>query len=174
MIAQSEKKSQTGMIVTIAAVLLLLGTGAFLLWKHQKDTPPTTIIKEVPKPETSVNASQISKANEDKVVFIEMGWKLMNTQTGEELYQVYLPVKTSAGIISQAAYIHNSQGRTEPYLVTKSQAPSGASIKPIGGLCYGQRVRGIGAGLYHHQPPRGSALAHYVSFRRRRIPRHVA
>lgn len=134
MIAQSEKKNKTGLMVTILAVALLLGTGGFLLYKHQKDTPATTIIKEVSKPSNTQNAAQISKANEDKVVFIEMGWKLISTQTGEELYQVYLPMKSGSSVSYRAAYVTNNQGRTEPYIVTKSQAPSGAIVKPIGGF----------------------------------------
>lgn len=132
MIAQSEKKSKSGLLITIVAVLLLVGTGGFLIYKNQK-TSTTTLIKEVSKPETVQNAAQISKKNEDKIVFIEMGWKLITTQTGEELYQVYLPFPQGKNTVFQAAYISNNQGRTEPYLVTKSQAPQGAKIIPIGG-----------------------------------------
>jgi len=133
MIQQTEKKNKVGLAITIIAILLVVGTGGWVLYKNQSklsSAPVTPAPKDM-----GVTPAQIAKANEDKVVFIEMGWKLTITQTGEELYHVYAPVYVGKKIVDyKAAYIRNNQGITEPYLSTKSAAPIGSRLEPIGGF----------------------------------------
>ncbi|MCB0464995.1 MAG: trypsin-like peptidase domain-containing protein [Aequorivita sp.] len=116
MIRESEKKSKTGLVITILAILLLVSTGGYLLFKNQK----VKEIVHVTDPKTSFTPTEIAKANQEKVVYIEMAWKLTNTASGEEMYHVYYPVIKDKQIIGyQAAYSQNEQGAIVPLLVTK-------------------------------------------------------
>ncbi len=116
MIRESEKKSKTGLIITVIAILLLASTGGYILFKNQK-------IKEivhVTDPKTTFTPTEIVKANQENVVYIEMAWKLTSTASGEELYHVYYPVVNNEQIIGyQGAYYQNDQGAVVPMLVTK-------------------------------------------------------
>lgn len=116
MIRESEKKSKTGLLITVLAILLLASTGGYLLYKK-------TGVKEivhVKDPKTTFTPTEIAKANQDKVVYIEMAWKLTNTASSEEMYHVYYPVVQKGQIVGyQAAYSQNSQGAIVPFLVTK-------------------------------------------------------
>jgi S1-C subfamily serine protease len=98
------------------AILLLASTGGYLLYKK-------TGVKEivhVKDPKTTFTPTEIAKANQDKVVYIEMAWKLTNTASSEEMYHVYYPVVQKGQIVGyQAAYSQNSQGAIVPFLVTK-------------------------------------------------------
>lgn len=116
MIKESEKKSKTGLVITIIAILLLVATGGYLLLKNQKDNKyvPEVVAK------TTFTPSEIVKANQEDVVYIEMAWKLTSTASGEEMYQVYYPVVKDKQIQGySAAYTQNEQGAIVPYLVTK-------------------------------------------------------
>jgi len=117
MLQESEKKSKTGLLITIVAVALLLGTGGFILWNK---TSKKEVI-HLREKDNMMNPAEIAKANEDKVVYIEMAWKLTSTSTGEEMYQVYYPkVDQSNKIIGYAgAYTKDEQGRIIPFLVSK-------------------------------------------------------
>src|SRR5690606_13447169 len=116
MIRESEKKSKTGLMITIIAVLLLASTGGYLFYKNKN-------IKEivhVAEPKTTFSPAEIAKANQDMVVYIEMAWKLTSTASGEEMYHVYYPIVKNKQIAGyQGAYIQNEQGAIVPLLVTK-------------------------------------------------------
>lgn len=116
MIRQSEKKSKTGLVITIIAVLLLASTGGYLLYKNQK----VKEIVHVRDPKTTFTPTEIAKANQEKVVYIEMAWKLTNTASSEEMYAVYYPIVKDKQIMGyRAAYSQNEQGAIVPLLVTK-------------------------------------------------------
>ncbi len=116
MIRESEKKSKTGLVITIIAVLLLASTGGYLIYNNHS----VKEIVHVTDPKTTFSPSEIAKANEEKVVYIEMAWKLTSTASGEEMYQVYYPVIQNKQIIGyQGGYTQNEQGQIVPLLVTK-------------------------------------------------------
>lgn len=136
MLQQSERKSKKGLWISLVALLILGGTAGFLLYKRK----PVVIVQNkitsvaAPAAASSLTVAQIAKANDNKVVYIEMGWKLVITQTGDQLFHVYLPVKEGGQTKYVAAYIRNNQGLVEPYLATKSYAPVDATLEPIGGF----------------------------------------
>lgn len=134
MLQQSERKSKKGLWISILAVLILGGTAGWLLYKRKPTVIVQNKITSVTPTATSMSVAQIAKANNNKVVYIEMGWKLVITQTGDQLFHVYLPMKEGEQTRQVASYIRNSQGILEPYLATKSQAPQGATLEPIGGF----------------------------------------
>lgn len=116
MIRESEKKSKNGLIITIIAVLLLASTGGYLLYKNHN----VTEIVHVTDPKTTFTPTEIAKANKEKVVYIEMAWKLTNTASSEEMYHVYYPVFKNRKLVGyQGAYYQNDQGAIAPFLVTK-------------------------------------------------------
>ncbi len=116
MIRESEKKSKTGLVITIIAILLLVSTGGYLLFKNQK----VKEIVHVKDPKTTFTPTEIAKANQEKVVFIEMAWKLTSTASSEEMYHVYYPIFQNKQITGyRAAYSQNDQGAIVPLLVTK-------------------------------------------------------
>lgn len=136
MIAQSEKKSRKGIVIVVAALLILMGTAGWLVYSNRSTSQ---VIHIGANTDSSANAgalspARINKANETKVVSIELGWKLELTNTGEQLYHVYLPQKTPQGTIYAAAYVTNNSGAAEPWLSTQSAAPQGADLRPIGGF----------------------------------------
>ncbi len=115
MLQQSEKKSKTGLLVTILAFVLLAGTGGYLLWNKKGENKVINIDRK-----TTMSPAEIAKANQDKVVYIEMAWKLTNTASGEEMYQVYYPVTQDGKIAGyRGAYTKNEQGKIVPFLVSK-------------------------------------------------------
>ena len=116
MIRESEKKSKTGLMIIILAVLLLASTGGYLLYKN-KNIKEIVHVKE---PKTSFTPAEIARANEEKVIYIEMAWKLTSTASGEEMYHVYYPVVKDKQIVGyQAGYMQNEQNAIVPLLVTK-------------------------------------------------------
>ena len=116
MIRESEKKNKTGLVITLIAVLLLVSTGGYLLYKNQK----VKEIVHVKEPKTTFTPTEIAKANSDKVVYIEMAWKLTSTASSEEMYHVYYPIVKNQKIQGyRAAYMQNEQGKIVPLLVTK-------------------------------------------------------
>ena len=116
MIRESEKKSKTGLVITIIAVLLLASTGGYLLSKNRN----VKEIVHVRDPKTTFTPTEIAKANQEKVVYIEMAWKLTSTASSEEMYHVYYPIIEDKKIMGyRAAYSQDNQGAIVPLLVTK-------------------------------------------------------
>lgn len=116
MIRESEKKNKTGLLITLTAILLLVSTGGYLLYQKQS----VKEIVHVREPKTTFTPTEIAKANNEKVVYIEFAWKLTNTESSEEMYHVYYPVIKDKQIIGhRGAYFQNQQGQIEPLLVTK-------------------------------------------------------
>ncbi|MBA6154561.1 trypsin-like peptidase domain-containing protein [Gelidibacter maritimus] len=116
MIRESEKKGKTGLVITIIAFLLLAATGGYLLYKKQS----VKEIVHVREPKTTFTPTEIAKTNNDKVVYVEMAWKLTSTESSEEMYHVYFPIMEDKQIMGhRGAYVQNQQGNIEPLLVTK-------------------------------------------------------
>lgn len=116
MIHESEKKSKTGLLITIIAFVLLATTGGYMLYKKQN----VREIVHVKEPKTTFTPTEIAKANKEKVVYIEMAWKLTSTSSSEEMYHVYYPIVKDKQIMGyRGAYSQNQQGAIVPLLVTK-------------------------------------------------------
>lgn len=120
MLQESEKKSRTGIIITGVALLLLIVTGVIIYPKIFPPKTNTVVIGDTAK-KTTMTPAEIAKANQDKVVYIEMAWKLTSTSSGEELYQVYYPVTDDKGKIAgyRGGYTQDENGKIVPYLATK-------------------------------------------------------
>lgn len=82
MIADSQRKSRTWQYVAIGVVLLaVLGVGVFALVQHNLFGGAAEM------------ATAIAQRNTDSVVFFEVGWKIVDIESGRQLYHVAMPNK---------------------------------------------------------------------------------
>jgi serine protease Do len=147
MIASSAGRSKKNMIyggIALAIIILAVAVALFYQNKISKSSLESGLqstkeqlanaTSNVPK----MTASQIAEAYTNSVVYVECGWKLIYTQTGEQVYHRYIaneyqdkngdkhPI-IDDGRKSVAAYLLVSQDQVEPTLTVQRQGP------PIGG-----------------------------------------
>lgn len=159
MIAQTQRETRKSMMGVVGGVVaLVVVVAAFLIYKSQSST--SKLERELGKAKTELSQakSEIGKAKEaakeealaeikksapmtptqiaekysDTVVLIEVGWKLIYTQTGGQIYHQYVPVqlKDQSGQPQQQlmpAYVQIGNA-VEPVLTLE-----GGRNKPIGG-----------------------------------------
>jgi S1-C subfamily serine protease len=125
MMAYSKGESQRLMMIGGTGLfLMIILVGSFLFYRS--DQAWTSFEEDQP-----LTSSEIAAANTDKIVYIEMAWKLVHTQTGEQLYHRYVPRKDQQGNVRHmAAYIRDRDGSVIPWLVTGNDS---GQNKPIGG-----------------------------------------
>jgi S1-C subfamily serine protease len=75
--------------------------------------------------------AQIAEENSDKVVFVEMAWKLIYTPTGEDLVHQFVTATINGQRKRAGVFIQTEQG-IEPKLMTRSADPT-ADCEPIRG-----------------------------------------
>lgn len=132
MLVAERKKSYNTMAFGIGGVLVLLAVLGYsfkekIFGKKTIVQPITTIVRD----STNINKKtpgQISKENEDRVVQIEFGWQLYNTNTSDEIWQEYLPVTENGVKRLAGVFIENSLGQIEPYIDDKDDIRVGAPI----------------------------------------------
>ncbi|GAB3428923.1 trypsin-like peptidase domain-containing protein [Niabella aquatica] len=131
-IRQSEKKNKMSLLIVALAILLLAGAGGYLLYKKKNVKEVREVVK-IENQKTGLTPAEIAKANQDKVLYIEFAWKLTETATGEELYQVYMPVTSNGQTRYVGLYMVDEKAqKIVPYLTTKSNIPKGAIGDLIG------------------------------------------
>jgi serine protease Do len=139
-ITYERKKSQRMLVASLVAALVVLsalgyafrdkiGTNTTTVIKG--DTT-TTIIQQVSQ--EAFNPEAIAKANLDKVVFIEFGYKLTYTPTGDDIYHQYRRQKDpkTDQISEIPLYIEVEPGKIEPLLGLKKDTPVGRPIATSG------------------------------------------
>ncbi len=129
MIADSNRKSRIWQFVAVGVVLLAIGaTGLFLVVQNLSSGGAATM------------ATAIAETTTDAVVFLEVGWKIVDIESGRQLYHVAMPnrVTDEAGmekpIVPGApallpVFVAMGQG-VEPMLSTED---GGGSYRAIGG-----------------------------------------
>ncbi len=138
-ITYERKKSQRTLIVAVVATLVVLSALAFAfrdkfgsdrITQIKGDT--TTIIQQVNQ--EYFNPEAIAAANADKVVFIEFGYKLTYTPTGDDIYhQYYRETNPKTGVVTETPmYIEVEPGKIEPLLGLKKDTPYGRPIALAG------------------------------------------
>lgn len=134
----TERKKTTRSVLLGAAVVLVLLAGLGYSFRDKFGKRETVVINQPTvvtpaKAENSVSPEQIAAANTNKVVFIEFGYKLTFTPTGDDIYHQYMPIKQKNGSIKEVAlYVETADGRIEPVLDTKKNVPSGRPIAMSG------------------------------------------
>jgi len=139
MIAQNKSSSAKYMIIGGAAILLVIAAVAAALFYQQMASnrqlaSDTSRAFEEAKAGAPMSAADIVKNYTNSAVFLEVGWKLIYTPTGGQVYHMYIPNNFKGkpivpdGRSSVAAYVMVSQETIEPYLTTDSRGG-----RPIGG-----------------------------------------
>ncbi|HST19650.1 MAG TPA: trypsin-like peptidase domain-containing protein [Blastocatellia bacterium] len=144
MIAETRSDSRRKMILLGAGFLVLLAAVAGYLIYHNissRDQLASEMMAAAPMP-----ANVIAKNNTSAVVYIEAGWELIYTQTGEKVYHEYFPNEIPTlkkRIIANAGdyipvYIRFPDGSIEPSLTTNPKTVIGNGFnRPIVGKLAG-------------------------------------
>jgi len=130
MIQHSEKKSRKWRIVAAAAGLLVMGLGIAEIYRTRAGA----------KADPAQGVSDIATNNMDSVVFFEVGWKVVDTESGRQLFQVTMPNKINdeqgnakemvPGAPPDLPIFVPLNGQLEPMLSTED---GGGKFRPIGG-----------------------------------------
>ncbi|GAB3698393.1 hypothetical protein GCM10027592_23410 [Spirosoma flavus] len=137
MMSTERRKTNTSVLLSVSALLVVLSGLAFMFKDNIK--PETVHVHHHEKTEvvkaanTGLSAEQIASSNTSKVVFIEFGYKLIHTNTGDDIYHEYMPIKLPDGrIVNKAVYIETAQGKIEPLLGLKRNVAVGKPIAMAG------------------------------------------
>jgi pSer/pThr/pTyr-binding forkhead associated (FHA) protein/S1-C subfamily serine protease len=145
-VVAERRKSKTGMLLVAAGFLALIVAGGVVL--HRKITDDNkgtktaigviggriTEIRDTLDAKTkpvSKTPAQIAAENSDKVVFVEMAWKLIYTPTGEDLVHRFATTTIQGQKMRTGVFIRSQNG-IEPMLITRSDDP-GVDFEPIRG-----------------------------------------
>ena len=134
----SERQRSTRSIVAAAAGLLIVLSALGFTFKDQLFTSKTEVVErsvETITIDESFNAERISRENTESIVFIEVGYKLIHTTTGDDVYHEYILIEDpETGMQrSVALYIENESGNIEPVLGLSRNVSYGAPIAMAGG-----------------------------------------
>jgi hypothetical protein len=133
MVSDAKKQSRSSMYIGIGAVLVLAAILGGYFWYHSKgqqqqlNSQITETKKQLDaaKAAAPVTPAEIASTNTESTVFIEVGWKLIYTQTGQQLYQEYILPTDSDGnrlkrngelIPALPVFVKMPDGKIEPDL----------------------------------------------------------
>ncbi|WP_338872905.1 trypsin-like peptidase domain-containing protein [Spirosoma sp. SC4-14] len=139
MMMTERRQTKKSMLLSGAALLVVL-SGLAYAFKDQIRPQEKTVhvhhhdsVKVIQPIDNSLTAEQIATANTSKVVFIEFGYKLINTTTGDDIYHEYMPIKLANGqVVNKAVYIETAPGKIEPLLGLKRNVSVGKPIAMAG------------------------------------------
>lgn len=138
----SERKRSARTFVAAAAAVLIVLTALGFTFKDQLFKTEQTIIHNTEvieqRQEVRVDAfdtQSIARSNMEAVVFIEVGYKLIHTPTGDDVYHEYIVLEdsTTGRQSTVALYIENDSGEVEPVLGLGRNVQVGAPIAVGGG-----------------------------------------
>ncbi|MCY7352585.1 MAG: trypsin-like peptidase domain-containing protein [Cytophagaceae bacterium] len=133
----TERRKTSRSVGMGAAVFLLVLSGLGYIFRDKLISTKTVVVQQASVLPTKVDngqtPEQIAAANTSKVVFIEFGYKLTYTPTGDDIYHEYMPVRQKDGSIRNVAmYITTESGQIEPLLGLKRNVPVGRPIAMSG------------------------------------------
>ncbi|MEM6633009.1 MAG: trypsin-like peptidase domain-containing protein [Bacteroidota bacterium] len=129
-IVTERKRSQKTTVSIVAAVVLVLLTLGYTFRSSILPEPPPVDIPEIPDYDEPMDVAAIAQTNTDKVVFIEFGYKLLHTASGDDVYHHYSlqkDEKTGKEYLVPL-FIEVEPGIVEPYLGLKKDVTYGAPI----------------------------------------------
>jgi serine protease Do len=138
----SERKRSARTMVAVAAAVLIVLTALGFTFKDQLFKSETTIVNPVEYREREIiqttdafDTQSIARTNTDAIVYIEVGYKLIHTTTGDDVYHEYIVLEdtTSGSRDTVALYMENESGEIEPVLGLGRNVQIGAPIAVGGG-----------------------------------------
>ena len=133
-IVSERKRSQKTTVSIIAAALLVLLTLGYTFRDSILPEAPEVVIPDIPTYDEPIDIAAIAQTNTDKVVFIEFGYKLLHTASGDDVYHHYSlqkDEKTGKEYLVPL-FIEVEPGVIEPYLGLKKDVTYGAPIAVSG------------------------------------------
>jgi S1-C subfamily serine protease len=155
MITQTKAQSQKQLYAVAAVLVLLVGVGAFAVL-HLKKPPVYNVDNRKMVPD-GLTPTQIAQQYTDATVSIEAAWKLVDTDSGRQLFHVVIPNKKEVvdekgkpvkgkdgkpkmepiapegGEFLPVFRYLAQEGRAEPILSTSETGIGGGSNFPVGG-----------------------------------------
>jgi len=135
-ISSERKRSSRTLVAAVVAVVIVVAALGFT-FKDQFVSTVTEVVVE--QGETRIvderfNAEQIIRDNEGAVVFIEVGYKLIHTTTGDDVYHEYMNIEDpeTGQTRSVALYLENERGEIEPALGISRYVENGEPIAVSG------------------------------------------
>jgi serine protease Do len=113
------KQLRTYQLLAASAVVLLITAAAFAVYRMTQSSGLG-----------GTSPAAIAAANTDSVVFFEVGWKLVDTDSGKQLYQVTMANQVTVPKSSNLPVFVTIGGQLEPMLST---GDGGGAYRPIGG-----------------------------------------
>jgi serine protease Do len=157
MIGDVKTQSRKTMYMVVGGLLVVMAVVAAALWFARPK--PTTIVQRIEQKMSAngLSATQIALANTDATVEVEVGWKLVDTDSGKQLFHVVIPNRQKVvgkdgkpekdrngkekeeEIVSGAGdflpvFMLAGQNKLEPILATED---GGGKNFPIGGRHFG-------------------------------------
>ncbi len=119
------------LIASLAGLLIVIAAAGFAF--QDQFVKETTVISPQETITDYFDASKIATDNTNKVVFIEFGYKLIHTHSGDDVYHRYMiqeDKKTKKK--SEVAMYIESNGKIEPFLGLKKDIEAGRPIAVSG------------------------------------------
>ncbi|NND32529.1 MAG: FHA domain-containing protein [Saprospiraceae bacterium] len=121
------RRSATTLVASLAGISLILSTLGFAF--KDKLFPGKVIVNNNHTVSDFFDPAKIASENTNKVVFIEFGYKLINTTTGDDVYHRYMlqEDKKTKQVFEVPLYIEVN-GAIEPFLGLKKDIEAGRPI----------------------------------------------
>lgn len=136
--AKSEGRKSLTIGLAAAAVVLVTVSGVFLWRTSSLSSTVASRDAEIAAANAAkpLTPSSIAESNEASTVYVEVAWKLVLTETGEQLFHEYQPIVDKAGRVLAdkpplPVYMQLPDGTVEPALAI-GRGPQGLN-QPIGG-----------------------------------------
>lgn len=133
----SERKRSARTLVAASVGLVIVLAALGFTFKDELFASKTEIIErntETVTIDDSFNAEQIARENNNSIVFLEVGYKLIHAPTGDDVYHEYAVIEDpeTGENRTVALYIQNEQGQIEPVLGLAQNVEVGAPIAVAG------------------------------------------
>lgn len=145
LVADAQRRTRRSFLLVLAAVaLVVLGSAAWLVYHAAAGRRTLPGELDQARAPAQMSPAEIARQYSDAVVFLEVGWKLILTQTGGQVYHEYhvdtdgqgAPVANKAGeIVPVPVYVQLPDGKIEPSL-SLDHGEFGQN-QPIGGRLTG-------------------------------------
>ncbi len=137
----TERKRSARTVAAAAVGLIIVLTAIGFTFKDQLFATKTEVIESRTNTVTineSFDSEAIAREYTNAIVFIEVGYKLIHTTSGDDVYHEYMQIEDSQTGEQRlvALYMENEQGMIEPVLGLSRNVDVGAPIAAAGRIWF--------------------------------------